>query len=373
VRVLHVAPFLEPPAGYGGMARAAAGMCGALARRGHEVTVATTRLDPSHADEERAGRLRIRRFASPPWLTRRLFPFTPALWRFLTEQLPSTDVAHVHGHRNGLALMACRALSAAGVPWVLQPHGTFPRHGQRALAKRAFDFLAGDRVVRGCSTLVAVSEAEAADLPRPARRVPNGVELAAPPPARPRAGPPRLLFVGSDAPQKRGQILPQILDLLPEAGLDLVGRFGRRFLARFGRFEERVRARGLLEGADLAAAYAEASLLVHPAVGEAFGLVPFEAALAGTAAVVAGGHGCGEWFGRAGGCVVPPDDAAAAAAAVRERLAPGGPGAREARAVAAFARRELTWDRTAAALEELYASLADPRPVPARAAAGAVR
>ena len=38
----------------------------------------------------------------------------------------------------------------------------------------------------------------------------------------------------------------------------------------------------------------------------------------GTPAVVAGGHGCGEWFGRAGGCVVAPDDAAALAEAVRD-------------------------------------------------------
>jgi glycosyltransferase involved in cell wall biosynthesis len=113
--------------------------------------------------------------------------------------------------------------------------------------------------------------------------------------------------------------------------------------------------RGVLSGDALAAAYAGADLLVHPGVGEAFGLVPFEAALAGTAAVVAGGHGCGEWYGRAGGCVVPPDDVARLSAAVRERLAAPDRAAAEALATASFAREHLTWDRAATAMESVYA------------------
>jgi glycosyltransferase involved in cell wall biosynthesis len=96
-------------------------------------------------------------------------------------------------------------------------------------------------------------------------------------------------------------------------------------------------------------------------VGEAFGLVPFEAALQGTASVVAGGHGCGEWFARAGGCVVPPDDPDALATAVGERLSNRDLAAREARSVADFARRELTWERAADAMEGVYLSVLDAR------------
>jgi glycosyltransferase involved in cell wall biosynthesis len=99
--------------------------------------------------------------------------------------------------------------------------------------------------------------------------------------------------------------------------------------------------------------------LVHPAVGEAFGLVPFEAALAGTAAVVAGGHGCGEWFAQAGGCVVAPDDPAALLHAVRARLHDPALAASEADAVASFTRAHLTWDRAALAVEALYREVAE--------------
>jgi len=160
--------------------------------------------------------------------------------------------------------------------------------------------------------------------------------------------------VGTDRPQKRGQLLPSILEALPEVDLDLVGRFSQDFLRRFRALGDRVQARGVLSGDALATAYASADLLLHPAAQEAFGLVPFEAALFGTAAVVAGGHGCGEWYGKAGGCVVAPDDVAALVGALRGRLEDPDLARREAGRVQAFTRRNLTWEAAAQGVEALY-------------------
>lgn len=355
MRILHVTPFYEPAWAYGGMARCSAALCQALARLGHEVTVATARLEPSHPAEERLGGVRVLRFPGPAILARFLVPWGRGLGRFLAAEAGGFDVAHLHGHRSGFAIVAREALTRAHVPWLLLPNGTYPHHDQRRLAKLVFDALWGRRIARDATAFVAVSEAEARDLPRPARVVPNGIEpeLAAPE-APPRSGS-RLIFVGTDRPQKRGQLLPHLLLALPEARLTLVGRFGPAFRRRFAACGERTSFAGVLAAPHMGAAYAAADLLVHPAVGEAFGLVPFEAAFCGTGAVVAGGHGCGEWFGRAGGAVVPPDDEAALIAAVKARLADPGLTAREAAAVAGFARRELTWERTAQAMEAVYA------------------
>ena len=355
MRILHVTPFYEPAWAYGGMARCSAALCRALARRGHEVTVATALLEAEAPRDETLGGVRVRRFPGPAFLRRRLVPWPHGFRDFLRANLPATDVVHIHGHRNGLALLAARALAAAGRPWVLLTNGTFPHHGQYPWLKAVFDGLGGGRVVRGARALVAVSQSEARELPRPARVIPNGVEACgAAPAAAPARGRPRLLFVGTDRPQKRGHLLPSLLRALPAAELHLVGRFGTSFLRRFAPFADRASARGVLAEDALAAAYAGADLLVHPAVGEAFGLVPFEAALAGTAAVVAGGHGCGEWYGRAGGCVVVPDDAAALAEAVARRLEDRALARQEAEAVADFARTRLSWDETARAMEALY-------------------
>lgn len=351
-------PFYEPFRAYGGMARASFALCRALASRGHEVTVATALLEDGVALRGTEAGVRVVRFRGPRALARRLFPLARGFGRFLREELGGFDVVQLHGHRNGLALALARALRSTPRPWLLAPAGTYPHHGQLGAVKRVFDRLLGDRIVRDAGALVALSESEAADLPRPARVIPNGVEPAGvAPPRRPRPPRPRLLFVGSDRPQKRGQLLPRLLAALPEADLELVGPCGPSFRKRFSGFGERARFHGVLAGDALASAYAHADVLVHPSVGEAFGLVPFEAALAGTAAVVAGGHGCGEWYARAGGCVVPPDDPVALARAVSARLADVELAAAEARAVAEFARGRLTWSAAAEGFERLYREL----------------
>jgi glycosyltransferase involved in cell wall biosynthesis len=358
LRILHVTPFYEPAWGHGGIARASAALCRELARRGHDVTVVTAQLDPAHAPDERDGGVRVRRLAGPAFLARRLLPWGRGLRGFI-ESLPApVDLAHLHGHRSGVAVAARRLLAAAELPWVLSAHGTYPHHGQHRRAKQLFDRLLGEAVVSGARALIAVSEAEARELPRAARVIPNGVLAPADVAGVPRE-PNRLLFVGTDRPQKRARALPGLLASLPDARLTLVGSFAASFRDRLAAFGPRVEFTGVLPPATLGRVCAGASVLVHPAVGEAFGLVPFEAALCGTPAVVAGGHGCGEWFGRAGGCVVAPDDAAALAAAVSRRLAEPALGLAEARAVAAFARRELTWTSVAARVEDLYREVLD--------------
>lgn len=347
------------------MARCSAELCRSLVRRGHDVTVVTAQLDPSHPLDERLDGVRVRRFPGPALLARRLVPWGRGLGRFLQDELARVDIAHLHGHRNGLAVTARRALAAAGVPWLLLSNGTYPHHRQRRLAKRLFDGLWGARIVSGAAALIAVSHAEARELPRPARVVPNGVTACgtAAPASR---EPGRLLFVGSDRPQKRGYRLPALLAALPDARLTLVGRFGPAFRRRFLEFGERVAFAGVLPASEMGSRYAHAALLVQPAVGEAFGLAPFEAALAGTGAVVAGGHGCGEWFGRAGGCVVPPDDSEALVDAVRHRLAYPAQAADEAKGVARFAQRELTWARAAEEVEAVYREVLARRAAEAR-------
>jgi glycosyltransferase involved in cell wall biosynthesis len=361
MRILHVTPFYEPFWAYGGMARASAALCRALAARGHNVTVATALLEEGVPLPGTEGGVRVLRFPGPRALARRLFPLARGFDRFLRAEVRSFDVVHLHGHRNGLAVTAARACASADRSWLFAPAGTYPHHGQYPFVKSVFDRLVGDRIVGGAKALVAVSESEARDLPRPARVIPNGVELLGPTPAKPAsAARSRLLFVGSGRPQKRGHVLPRLLSALPDADLEIVGPADPSFRRLFVALGSRVTFRGVLSGGALAAAYAGADVVVHPAVGEAFGLVPFEAALAGTTAVVAGGHGCGEWYALAGGCVVPPDDDAALAAAVEYRLLDPRLASQEATRVAAFARDRLTWTTAAAAYERVYEEIRQP-------------
>jgi glycosyltransferase involved in cell wall biosynthesis len=355
MKILVVTAFYAPAWGMGGIARATTSLARELAHLGHDVVVATTRWEASApAEEEPAPHLRVRRFESARWLRERLFPWPRGLARLLAREIADFDVAHLAGHRTGLAFVAWRALRRARVPYVLQPHGTYPHHAARRIAKVVVDRLFCNTLVQEASALLAVSRAEAADLPRASRVIPNGIDDVGSSERTPRTAAREILFVGTDAPQKRGRALPTLLRALPDAHLTLLGRYGQAFRDSLRSFGERVAFRGVLAGEALAAAYADADLLVQPAVGEAFGLAPFEAALRGTGAVVAGGHGSGEWFGQAGGCVVPPDDPEALLAAVRHRLAVPETAAREAQAVADFARRELTWSQVAGQVVAVY-------------------
>ena len=358
MRILHVTPFYEPYWAYGGMARSSAALCRALSSRGHEVTVATAWLGEGAPKEAVEEGVHVHRFPGPRWTARYLFPLAQGLSRYLRARLPSFDVVHLQGHRNGLAVAVFRAISSTRIPWILAPAGTFPHHGQRRAIKALFDAMAGGRLVFAANALVAVSESEARDLPREARVIPNGVDACGSARPKPHARDrPRVLFVGTDRPQKRGHLLVELLSLIERVDLDIVGPCGPEFQQLFAASHGRVKFRGVLSGDALAAAYSDADLVVHPAVGEAFGLVPFEAALHGTASVVAGGHGCGEWYGRAGGCVVPPDDVASLVEAVRARLRDRGLASQEAATVASFTRTHLTWNRAAEAFESAYEEL----------------
>lgn len=357
------------------MARAAGELCQALAGLGHEVTVFTSSTTTA-VSEGRRGAVRVRRFPGPQWLADRLVPFARGIEEAIATEAGAFDIAHLHGHRNGIVRQAAAALRRAGVAWVLQPHGTFPHHGQRRLAKALWDAAFGIEAVTRARALLALSDAEARDLPAPAVVVGSGVALAgldqpagrrAPAP-REAASRPRLLFIGSDAAQKRGRTLVDLMRAVPEADLDLVGPMGPRFVDGFGALAGRVTVHGVLEDDALVALLNAADLLVHPAVGEAFGMVPFEASLAGTGALVAGGHGCGEWFARAGGCVVPPDDRARLVREVRRRITDPALGRAEAAAVASFVGRELTWPQVAARVSAVYATVLGRRAAAPRAA-----
>lgn len=82
------------------------------------------------------------------------------------------------------------------------------------------------------------------------------------------------------------------------------------------RLGERIRMAGPRTGAQLAASYAAADLLVLPSRAEAYGMVVTEALARGIPVLAAAAGGVPESLGE-DGLLVPPDDVAALAAAVR--------------------------------------------------------
>lgn len=222
---------------------------------------------------------------------------------------------------------------------MLAPNGTAPLIERRLLAKRAFDILAGRRVLDGAARVLAVSETERRQLcelgvaASVIRVIPNPVDLdefASPVTLgnfRRRfnlPSGPLVLFLGKLTPRKRIDVLARAFARLRRAdawlviaGNDMGAGADARSLVRSLGIEPRTVFTGLLRAEQRLEALADADVLVYPSQHEIFGLVPLEALLSGTPVIVADDSGCGEVVGATGGGqVVPLGDGDALARAI---------------------------------------------------------
>jgi glycosyltransferase involved in cell wall biosynthesis len=193
------------------------------------------------------------------------------------------------------------------------------------------------------------------------------------PAATPLGDAPFLLCIGADFHHKNHVFAIRMLRELRARGVDatlvLAGpqmQHGSSWAEeeREADGERVVRLRSISD-AEKAWLYANAALVLYPTVSEGFGLVPFEAARAGTPCMFAPVSSLPEVVGAENATLVPWDAAASAERALRLLRDDG-----ERRAlVDAIAARgaEYTWERTADALVAVYRDVVAQ---PARAARG---
>ncbi|MEA3199727.1 MAG: hypothetical protein QOE90_1155 [Thermoplasmata archaeon] len=115
LRLAHVAPYLHPHVG--GVESHVEGVCAELARRGHDITVVTSRLPDTPEREERDG-YKILRAPMPANLF--TTPITPRLGRALDEAAPR--LVHAHSPPPVSSWYASRWCRRRGVPFALTYH-----------------------------------------------------------------------------------------------------------------------------------------------------------------------------------------------------------------------------------------------------------
>src|SRR5262245_25938113 len=347
LRILHVTPYAGDAWAYGGIARLAATLTRDLARRGHAVTVCTTdacddlnRLPAPPARTDGGVDVRVFRNISNRLAYHQQLFLPRGLDGFLREHATRFDIAHLHGCRNLPGAIAAYRLGRAKVPFVLAPNGTAPALERRVLAKRVYDTVIGDGVLRRAARVIAVSQAEVTQLLTlevPAQSIsvlPNPVDLTEFDAPITRGGfrnrygldaRPLVLFLGKLTPRKRVDVLVDAFAqmnpgeaTLVIAGNDMGSGAAVRAVAHSRGLDRHVRFTGLLSGRERLQALADADVVVYPSEHEIFGLVPLESLLAGTPVVVAGDSGCGEVIrGIGGGKVVEPGNAGALADAIK--------------------------------------------------------
>jgi glycosyltransferase involved in cell wall biosynthesis len=257
--------------------------------------------------------------------------WTPRGWLpWIRANAGRFDAVHLHDIFSVLSVGAARAATRAGVPYLIQPHGSCALTAERSKPriKRAFMAAWGRRTLREAGAVAYASELERADLAAagaPRERLvelPPPLELPQAPPAAGSAAP-TVVFLGRLDPIKGVDLLLDAVALarrdVPDLRLELVGPGNgerRRLEAQAARLglDGVARFRGLVSADEKLRALATADVFCLLSRSEGLPVAAVEAMACGTPVVLSEGCHLPEVDGRAG--VVVPGAPAPAAAAI---------------------------------------------------------
>ena len=409
MRILHVIPSFAPR--YGGPIVAAVGLTRELARRGHDVTVATTNVDgpgeldvpldrPVPMDGVDVWYFPIQR---PRW-----YHFSAPMGRALRDLVRRSDVVHIHSiflWPTTVTAFWCRRL---GVPYLVHVAGSLDPvslakryEGLRASAasrtkKWIYLNTLGRRDLGGAAALHLTSEVELESARR--LRFSNGrlIPLGADPPPPPGVG--DRVSVQRKYPNVQGRKIVLFLarlhrikglDVLAEAAKSLAesrddfslvvagsGAPGyeaevRDLVDQCG-ISERTIFTGMVVGEDKWQLLRAADVFVLPSLHESSPVAVMEAMASGTPVVVSDQVGMHGEIAEAGAGLVTTLDPADVAGAIGRLLDDPDAAERMGRAGEALAARRYSWERVATDVEALYEEIvgqARRETAPARTAA----
>jgi glycosyltransferase involved in cell wall biosynthesis len=375
MRVLHVIPGVNRASG--GPASALIGMATAQAACGLDVSVLAGFRD---GESDPNGR------QLPGVALTVVGPCRGALLRAdgmaerVAQAVAAADVVHVHGIWEDIQHYAARAARAAGVPYLVTPHGMLDRWSlrQKWLKKQLYLLWRGRRNLRNAAAVHCTSRAEAEQVEAlrlgPASLVePLGIDWSEfdplPPRGTFRAAYPRLgdlpliVFLGRVHPGKGVEHLIPALSACAnrQAMLAVVGPDSRGYrgameaLAASQGVGDRVLFTGMLRGSDRVAALADADLFALPSDHENFGVSVVEAVAAGTPVIISEHVNIQKEITDAGVGAVAGTDPIALARVLDEWLGDAPRRRAAAERARAFARSNYDWLEIARHWVERYA------------------
>jgi glycosyltransferase involved in cell wall biosynthesis len=379
MRILQVIEFFSPK--MGGSAQVAYQTARHLTRRGHHVTIWSSDYGQREASFPEGG-FAVRLFSCSA-ASSGLY-FTPGLAPYARRHLAQFDIVHMHNVRTFQNIVVGMFARRTGLPYVISPHGSLPRLMERKAAKRAFDLLLGNRLVRDAQRMIAVSAVEVkqfvqAGIPqKKIALVPNGLdleefaELPSPGLFRRRLGLTDqvflILFLGRIHRIKGINHLitafDQVKHRIDNAHLVIAGPddgdLGRlRSMAAQLSLEEQIIFTGPVYGQEKLSALVDASVVVLPSQYEIFGLVAFEALMCGTPVIATVESVVGQLLAaHNAGRIIPYGDPAKLAESLIESSITGPE--QYLTAGRAYIQNQLDWNHITAALEEIYSG----QPVP---------
>src|SRR5665647_900630 len=375
MNVLQVVQFFSRE--HGGSAVVPYELSKQLERRGHTVTLVTTdfRIDPSLTGSLTGVEvLPFRCLANVGG-----FLISPALKKYLRENTSKFDVVHLHNYRTYQNVVAHHYARKNNVPYVLQAHGSLPRIVEKQGAKKLYDYLWGNSLLKDVTKAIAVSDIEArqyAEMRVQKEKIltiPNALnveEYTTLPQIGHFANKYRLhnkiiiLFLGRLHVIKGIEFLLRSYALLSREIQNTVLVIAGPDGGYAKRAKELITALHLQDDVlllpeyidkDKLSAYRDATVLVYPSAYEIFGLVPFEAVLCGTPIIITDNCGCSEMVKEGGfGYVIQYGDTNGLKDAMAYAIENVDEAQASAKRGAQYVFSNLTWEKIAQRFEEAY-------------------
>ncbi len=368
----------------GGIVRSVLDLCGALAARGHEVTLVTPedRDVPASWRTGGPGLPKVIRIAQPR-LPSGLF--APGQLGPLAPLARDADVLHLHGLWTASNAQVARVARRVGLPCVLSLHGMLDDFSLsvKPLKKKLFLLTSGGALLRIAAEIHCAS---AEELAQARRHLPANKGIAIPllfdtapfatlpgPDAARKAFPmlasgrPVVLLTGRLVHNKGGAVLVEAAAILKSRGVHAVvalagapeGDFVSELKALVERLgvADRVAILGMVSGDLKLSVYQAADVFALPSIHENFGLVVPEALCCGVAPVISPGVMIARDLEAAGGCVVTERTPQAFADAIGALLADPARRAGLVRAGRTWVNSALSPSDTIARYEHLYESV----------------
>jgi glycosyltransferase involved in cell wall biosynthesis len=348
-----VSRCFEPAIAYGGPVVKMSEMARFLADRDHEVVAVTTdlistRARTGHRSVESPSRgvtvVRLRGYGRYRWET-----LIPGVHRQLDDLEPRADIMHIYGYRHQLGWSAACWAIAHGMPFLLEPEGSFEPSSRSIAKKVIFDKTLGRRQVDAAARVVAESPREGAEFSAfgvPAGKIAvlrdgadaMGARTFPKAQARSRLNLPQeiplVAWLGRLIKQKDVPLLIRSVAALGDVGLVLAGpdedgsAEGCRALAAELGIADRLWMMGVLDNDEKWTLFAAADCFALSSLKESFGIAAAEAMMAGVPVVVPDTAGVADAVTPDLGTIVPRDvgafTSAQSAGRNNELLAPEG-------------------------------------------------
>lgn len=329
MRILQVIPYFRWS--YGGPVRVACELSKSLAKRNHEVAIFTTDVGdsrdamPDHvADLDTLVTVDSFRVSGKALSERLKFHFSEDMRKALKSRIREFDVIHLHEWRGMANAYVWYYARKAGVPYVIQAHGSSPLvlPGQtlvRGVSKALYDSVIGPNVTDGAKSIIALTDKELRQLvergvdPSKIVIIPNGIDRSKferlPERGRFRAAhgmsekEKLMLYLGRLDQIKGIDILVEAFSKVAKSQPDLrlavvgpdFGDEGRlRAMARDLGIQESVIFSGPLYGDDKTSVFVDSDLFVLPSRYEAFPISVLEACSCGVPILVFNNCGISE-------------------------------------------------------------------------------